>query len=185
MLKIINKSMRTFVHLTGRFWEGRFKSQALLDEAAVLTAMAYVDLNPIRANTARTPESSEYTSIQQRIKQHQNKPVDNKVKLLNLTQQNTNNHRHGFQFSKQDYFKLVETSGRIIRDDKRGFIDSKLPPILERLNLEPHGFIQLMERKDDIAGLKAIGSPSALTHFIESAEQKFIKGIGFSRRLYT
>jgi REP element-mobilizing transposase RayT len=53
---------------TGRFWEGRFKSQALLSNNAILACLAYVDLNPIRAGVSNCLLNSEYTSIRRRLK---------------------------------------------------------------------------------------------------------------------
>ena len=70
-MKVLNENIAKQANkedkCTGHFWESRYKSQALLDEQAVLSSMAYVDLNPIRATIATTPEQSDHTSIQLRI----------------------------------------------------------------------------------------------------------------------
>lgn len=52
---------------TGRFWEGRFKCQALLDEQADLSCMACVDLNLVRACMCETLRDSEHTSVRYRL----------------------------------------------------------------------------------------------------------------------
>ena len=51
----------------GAFFEGRFKSVAILDEEALLAVCAYIDLNPVAAGIAEVPETSEHTSIKQRV----------------------------------------------------------------------------------------------------------------------
>ncbi|MEX1026846.1 MAG: hypothetical protein WD049_02390 [Candidatus Paceibacterota bacterium] len=52
---------------SGRFWEGRFKAQLLLDEASLLACAAYVDLNPVRAAIAKSLQDSEFTGAKDRL----------------------------------------------------------------------------------------------------------------------
>ena len=49
----------------------------------------------------------------------------------------------GLPFRLTDYLELVDWTGRILREDKRGAIDENLPPILERLNIEAKHWLYL------------------------------------------
>jgi len=60
---------------TGRFWEGRFKAQRIVDEAGLLACAMYVDLNPVRAAMAESPDSSEHTSAFDRIEAGKGKQI--------------------------------------------------------------------------------------------------------------
>ena len=128
---------------TGCFWEGRFKSQALLDEKALAACMAYVDLNPIRARMAKTPEQSDHTSIKQRIQQALKTPAQQPTTLFQFVGNPRNDMPEGLPFNLTDYLELVDWSGRIIREDKKGAIPAHLPAILQRLELDVRHWVYL------------------------------------------
>ncbi len=119
---------------TGHFWEGRFKSQALLDEHALAACLVYVDLNPIRANMASTPETSAHTSIQRRIKDA--KKGHQPSTLMPFVGNPKQPQPKGLTFALLDYIALVDSSGRTLVPNKRGAIDINESPILQRLGLD-------------------------------------------------
>jgi REP element-mobilizing transposase RayT len=134
---------------TGRFWEGRFKSQALLDERALLACMAYVDLNPVRAKMATSPEESEHTSVKARIRAlKNNQPAQPTIAEF----VGSNPEAQGLPFLLKDYLELTDWTGRLIREEqrpsvyKRGSISDELPPILERLSLNQDAWKTLTTR---------------------------------------
>ena len=130
---------------TGHFWQSRFTSQALLDERALTACMAYVDLNPIRAKMAKTPESSEHTSIKARIDELRNRGSQPE-QLMPFVGNPREPMPEGLPFRVEDYLALVDWSGRIIREEKRGAVAENLPPILERLDIEPKHWLFLVTK---------------------------------------
>ncbi|HEB78645.1 MAG TPA: transposase [Methylothermaceae bacterium] len=193
----------------GRFWEGRFKSQALLDEPALLAAMAYVDLNPLRAGMAETPEASDYTSIQERIgsipkgaetdegstppaadpaPQTDDSPLpEDRVQALPqallLPFDATGRTPWAIPFDFQDYLELVDWTGRAIRDDKRGAIPAHQPKILVRLGIDGEAFIAHAERLLRRFGT-AVGAPSSLINLCARRQSRYLRGIRTARRLF-
>ncbi len=193
---------------TGHFFESRFKSQALLDETALLSCMAYVDLNPVRACMADSPEASDYTSIQERLgiepevpqsalqstdeivlfkqgdSQAANHSVNQVAELLPFAgDEHIDNAPQHIPFHFIDYLKLVEWTGRRIRKDKRGAIDQSLPPILQRLNITPEQWLKTscnIERNF----YRAIGPITKLEQLCEKLQQNWLHGKAACRALY-
>ena len=184
----------------GRFWEGRFKSQALLDEQAVLTALAYVDLNPIRAGIAETPEASDHTSIQERIRdvslntlEEQTSMVSAEKKVADSTKlpsparlmpfDATGRAPWAIPFDFQDYLSLVDWTGRAVRPDKRGFIPENIPKILTRLRINPEQFIAYADRMLKVFGT-AVGAESNLVALCAQRQSRFLWGLQAARRMF-
>ena len=149
----------------GRFWENRFKSQALLDETAILSCMMYVDLNPVRAAVCDNLEDSDFTSIQQRLHDFAERKPGRPKKAVTQTEtpelMSFQKVQHGetvdnnskemlaepatTRFAFDDYCELLDWTGRAIREDKRGYIPPHIQPLLQQLGLQPDHWIDTVK----------------------------------------
>jgi REP element-mobilizing transposase RayT len=173
---------------SGKFWEGRFKSQALLDDIALLSCMAYVDLNPIRAGMSSSLSTSDFTSIQERIIQH-----NAHHKLANKKQTNGeisvpeqppsllpfagHHNTDDIPFGLADYLELADWSGRHIDPKKTGFIDSAEPKILAELGIEEDIWLEAIQNFRRHYGSFA-GSEKILRSCAHAHGQGWYKGVG-------
>ena len=164
---------------TGRFWEGRYKCQALLDEAAVLSCMSYVDLNPIRAGIAENLESSVHTSAVRRIAAIKSNADAAKHPLASI---NASLSPDFLPITTEDYVDLIDWTARLTRADKRGSIDAAEPPILRKLGLTERQWHQQM-LGTETHYWRAIGSAQSLIEKAAAIGQSWLKGIGSAQAL--
>ena len=166
----------------GRFWEGRYKSQALLDEAALLTCMAYVDLNPVRTKMAKIPETSNYTSIKERAEKATGSAARKQVSHLKPLRSQGQNPEQAIPFALSSYLELVDWTGRIVRSDKKGSILADIPPILERLKIDPDEWLKTMCWNNRFR--RAVGKLASLKAYAARVGRQWIHGLSCSQSLY-
>ena len=128
---------------TGRFWEGRFKSQALLDDQALAACLAYVDLNPVRAGMAKTPEASDFTSFAPACGSVTAMPTHSPPACFLSPATPAKTCQRVSPFRLDDYLELVDWTGRQLREDKKGRIPDSVPPILDRLAIDPRHWLYM------------------------------------------
>jgi len=170
---------------TGRFWEGRFRSQALLDEAALVCCMAYVDLNPIRAKTSKTLEESDFTSIQERLGDFARQDRDKAQPWLRLLASSNSPNEIGrvLPITQLNYFALVDWTGRAVRSEKRGTIPSGIKPILQRLGVKEENWVNNTQYFGNRFG-RLLGRIGQLKDFAQRIDQKWVNGHAQANAFY-
>ena len=165
----------------GRFWEGRFKSQALLDEKALLSCMVYVDLNPIRASLASTPEDSEYTSIKRRIECKLTRKTS--TGILPFKSDTACSNQYCLNLTFTEYATLLTQTGKAVRDDKAGFIDGEYQASLNQIALSSSQWLKASLEFEQHFSI-AVGSVSRIKKFQHTTGRRRLKGVSTARKLF-
>ena len=167
-------------YCTGRFWQGRFTSQALLDEAAVLSCMAYVDLNPVRAKITQKIEDSKHTSIKRRIESLEHKPEllnDNITSMSNAINSNR------LSVTLKEYIQLVEWAGRSIANPNKASIPVQVASVLDRLNLQKNHWLKQVELYGRNFN-RVVGPVNLIRLKAQEMKVRCLRGISAANQLY-
>lgn len=169
-------------YCTGKFWEGRYSAQALLDETAVFSCMAYVDLNPARAKITEKLDESNNTSIKKRLNNIQN--------TLNKNELNENIEAIAGQIKQRnllmplkDYIELVEWTGKSIIHPNRASIPAHITPILQRLNLQRNHWLHQIENYSTNY-CHVVGSVEKIREKAAQLKRRCFHGITAAKLLY-
>ena len=141
--------------------------------------MAYVDLNPIRANMANSPETSDHTCVKSRIDRLKSS-TQSKRSIEDFIGSDPN--VKGLPFVLRDYLELVDWTGRIIRNGKAGSITQTLPSILERLALNQEAWEQLTTQFERYFG-NWVGSEPIVRQVYSDKHYQRIPSTDHHRRL--
>jgi REP element-mobilizing transposase RayT len=165
-------------HCKGRFWEGRFKAQRLCDERALLAAMAYVDLNPVRAGVAKGLGDSAHTSVALRLKQAAKTPQTTTKPLgpiLGVL-------RPAPAITTADYLQLLDWTGRQLAPGKRGRITGPAPASLRLVETDSACWITRV-RGIGSGYWRVVGSVEQLMELAQRIGQHWLKGLRLAERL--
>jgi len=171
-------------YCTGRFWEGRYSSQALLDEAAVFSCMCYVDLNPVRAKITDKLATSDNTSVKHRLDALQRDSINVQAALdAQLSSLSTSVNSRRLPMNLKDYLELVEWTGQNIIYPNKAALPANIASSLSQLNLQQHHWLKQIEHFNQHY-CHVVGTAEQIKAFAERIEKKWLKCISAAKRLF-
>jgi hypothetical protein len=162
----------------GRFWEGRYKCQVLCDDRAILAAMAYVDLNPIRAGMTDRLDASAHTSVMRRIVQTKSDPTT----ATSLLKPVAGGLRPAIDITTAEYLQILDWTGRQLAPGKRGRISPHASAILKAMDHDAKRWVTRVAAFGS-GWYRVAGSAQDLIAIAERLGQQWLKGIRLAMML--